>query len=87
MEHTLYLGAGHFIQVVSPTSGRILVKKIKRAFHDAELDDNNINSDVLGSDLVGDDSDNDDDDLETGEFSIEDTIGKSLALIKQVSTV
>ena len=87
MEHALHLGAGHFIQVVSPTSGHILVKKIKKVFHDAELDDDNIDLDVLGSDLGGDDSDNNDDDSEAAEFSVRDTIGKCLALVKQVSTV
>jgi len=87
MEHALHLGAGHFIQVISPTSGRILVKKIKKVFHDAELDDDNIDLDVLGSDLGGDDSDNNDDDSEAAEFSVRDTIGKCLALVKQVSTV
>ena len=39
MEHAIHLSAGHFIQVVSPTSAHILVKKIKKAFHDAQLDD------------------------------------------------
>ena len=74
MEHALHLGASHFIQVVSPRSGRILVKKIKKAFHDAELDDNNIDFDALEADLGGDNNDaNDDDDddnaaLEAAEF-------------------
>jgi hypothetical protein len=93
MEHALHLGAGHFIQVVSPRSGRILVKKIKKAFHDAELDDDNIDFDALEADLGGDNNDADDDDdddnaaSEAAEFSVGDTIGKSLALVKQVSTV
>ena len=93
MEHTLHLGAGHFIQVVSPRSGRILVKKIKKAFHDAKLDDDNIDFDALEADLGGDNNDTDDDDdddnaaSEAAEFSVGDTIGKSLALVKQVSTV
>ena len=93
MEHALHLGTGHFIQVVSPRSGRILVKKIKKAFHDAELDDDNINFDALEADLGGDNNDADDDDndnnaaSEAAEFSVGDTIGKSLALVKQVSTV
>ena len=59
MEHALHLGAGHFIQVVSPRSGRILVKKIKKAFHDAELDDDNIDFDALEADLGGDNNDAD----------------------------
>ena len=101
MEHPIHLGAGHFIQVVSPTSARILVKKIKKAFHDAQLDDDNIDFDALEADLGGDDDDNDnaddanneaddndeDADDEAADFTVGDTIGKSLALVKQVSTV
>jgi hypothetical protein len=101
MEHAIHLGAGHFIQVVSPTSARILVKKIKKAFHDAQLDDDNIDFDALEADLGGDDDDNDnaddanneaddndeDADDEAADFTVGDTIGKSLALVKQVSTV
>ena len=64
MEHALHLGAGHFIKVVSPTSGRSFANKIN------DDDDNS-----------GDNSDS----LEV-EFSVGDTIGKSLALVNQVST-
>jgi hypothetical protein len=100
MEHAVHLGAGHFIQVVSPTSARILVKKIKKAFRNAQLDDDNIDFDALEADLGGDDDndnaddanneadDNDEDaDDEAADFTVGDTIGKSLALVKQVSTV
>src|ERR1700735_5407401 len=94
MEHAVHLGAGHFIQVVSLTSACILVKKIKKAFHDAQLDDDNIDFDALEADLGGDDDDNDeaddndeDADDEAADFTVGDTIGKSLALVKQVSTV
>ena len=93
MEHALHLGTGHFIQVVSPRSGHILIKKIKKAFHNAELDDDNIDFDALEADLGGDNNNADDDDnddnaaSEAAEFSVGDTIGKSLALVKQVSTV
>lgn len=100
MEHAIHLGAGHFIQVVSPTSARILVKKIKKAFRDGELDvvdDDSINFDALEADLGGggcnddNDNDNDKDDKDDGDaaadFTVGDTIGKTLALVKQVSTV
>ena len=93
MEHALHLGTGHFIQVVSPRSGRILIKKIKKAFHDVKLDDNNIDFDALEADLGGDNNNADDDDnddnaaSEAAEFSVGDTISKSLALVKQVSMV
>ena len=98
MEHAVHLGAGHFIRAVSPTSRRILAKKIKKAFHDASLDEDNIDIDTLEDDLGGDgddeDGDDDDDDdndsdaaSEAADFSVGDTIGKSLALVKQVSIV
>jgi hypothetical protein len=100
MEHAVHLGAGHFIQVVSPTSACILVKKIKKAFHNAQLDDDNIDFNALEADLGGDDDndnaddanneadDNDEDaDDKAADFTVGDTIGKSLTLVKQVSTV
>jgi hypothetical protein len=40
MEHVLHLSAGHFIKVVSLTSGHILVDKIKN-------DNDNLNSSDL----------------------------------------
>jgi hypothetical protein len=42
MEHAVHLGTGHFIKAVSPTSARTLVKKIRKAFHNAQLDDDNM---------------------------------------------
>ena len=91
MEHAVHLSAGHFIQVVLPTSAHILVKKIKKAFCDAQLNDDNIDFNALEADLGGDDDDDndnaDDADDEAADFTVGDTIGKSLALVKQVSTV
>lgn len=92
MEHAIHLGAGHFIRVVSPTSRRNLVKKIKKAFRDGEFDEDNIDIDTLEADLEGGDDDDDDDNdsdaaFDAADFSVGDTIGKSLALVKQVSTV
>ena len=97
MEHTVHLGTGHFIKVVSPTSACILVKKIRKAFCDAQLDDDNIDFDALEADLRGnndDEQDEDDtnnandeaDDKAAAYFTVGDTIGKSLTLVKQVST-
>lgn len=97
MEHAVHLGAGHFIKVVSPTSARALVKKIRKAFRDAQLDDDNIDFDALEADLGGDDdneqeeddtnnADDEADDEAAADFTVGDTIGKSLALVKQVST-
>ena len=97
MEHAVHLGTGHFIKVVSPTSACTLVKKIRKAFHDAQLDDDNIDFDALEADLGGNDddeqdeddtnnADNEADDEAAADFAVGDTIGKSLALVKQVST-
>ena len=90
MEHAVHLGAGHFIRVVSPTSMRALTKKIKKALRNAKLDDDDITLDAdLGDDDDDDDDEDDDDDTASGpgDFTVSDTIGKSLALVKQVSTV
>lgn len=99
IEHAVHLGAGHFIKIVSLTSARILVKKIRKAFHNAQLEDNQIDFDALEADLGGDNNndnehneddtnnaDDDEDDEMTVGFTVGDTIGKSLALVKQVST-
>ena len=93
MEHAIHVSVGHFIQVVSLTSAHVLVTKIKKAFHDAQLDDDNINFEALEADLKGniddnnnaDANNNEDADDEAAYFTIGDTIGKSLALVKQVS--
>ena len=91
MEHAVHLGACHFIQVVSPTSAHVLVKKIKKALHDAKIDDTGIDLDTLEADPAdeddNDDDVNDDDASEAEDFSVGDTIGKSLVLVKQVSTI
>jgi hypothetical protein len=87
MEHAVHLGAGHFIKVVSPTSAHALVKKIRKAFRDAQLDDDNIDFDALEADLGGDDNneqeeddtnnaDDEADDEAAADFTVGDTIGK-----------
>ncbi len=95
MEHAIHLGAGHFIQVVSPTSAHTVIKKIKKVLRNAELDDDSVDFDALEADLGSNDGDdntntNNNDDcatLEEANFTVGDTIGKSLALVRQVSTV
>ena len=93
MEHAIHLGAGHFIKTVSPTSTPALLKKIKRAFRQAQLHDETVDLDALDAGLSGfgeegaDESDEDveADDDESSEFGVGDTIGKALALVKQVN--
>ena len=98
MEHVVHLGAGHFIRVVSPTSACTLIKKFKKALRNGELDDDlSLNANLRGNDDNDNDNDNDSDDGNNGNnddaaseaaaFTIGDTIGKSLALIKQVSSI
>ena len=73
-------------------SAHALAKEIKKAFHNGELGDDAI----LVANLGNDDNNNDDDvnnndgdgnnaASEAGNFTVGDTIGKSLALVKQVS--
>jgi hypothetical protein len=84
MEHAIHLSAGHFIWVVSLTSMHTLTKKIKKALWNAKLDDDDITLDAdLGDDDNDDDNDDDDDTASgPGDFTVGDTIGKSLALVK-----
>ena len=88
MEHTIHLSTCHFIQVVLLTSAHILVKKIKKALHDAKIDDTRIDLNTLEADPTDEDDDNDDNDTSKAEdFSVGDTISKSLMLVKQVSMI
>lgn len=88
MEHTINLAAGHFLMAVSPTSSRKLLKKIRAALRNSELDGSSIDFDALDASLEGvedegeEECENDDDDDE--EFGVGDSIGKALALVKQV---
>lgn len=85
MEHCVHLSAGAVIKEISPTSNGPLMKKIEQAVQQAEFNGNSVDfkaleveiSSVLGSDDNGDSENND--------FTVGDTIGKALALVKQVS--
>lgn len=91
MEHSIDLSACHFVQEVSLSSTSKLMKKIKKAFEDAEISDT-VDLDVLDSHLSGFDfaaddaegGDEDDPDANFSDFDIADSIGKALALVKQV---
>ena len=90
MEHAIHLAAGHFIKTVSPTSSRALLKKVKLAFENAQLGEDTVDLDVLETGLTGfsidegEDTNDDADDDEELAFRVGDTIGKALALVKQV---
>jgi hypothetical protein len=84
MEHSIHLAAGHFITTVSPTSSRRLFNKIQKAFKKAQRSDN-VDVDDEIPELVEDNSDGGDGDEEDmTQFDLSDTIGKALALVKQV---
>lgn len=93
MEHSVDLAAKTFVQVISPSSARKVLKKIKRAFRATSVDDSNtFDIDELDVRLADFDFDgeeeevNEDVDAVTLEedFDAGDTIGKALTLVKQV---
>lgn len=83
MEHTINLAAGHFLMAVSPTSSRKLLKKIKAAVKRSDIDFDALDVSLDGIDYEGADECEEDDD-EDDEFGVGDSIGKALALVKQV---
>ena len=91
MEHSLHLGARHFVEGVAPTPGRAVLKKVHAVFQNAQRgEDGDLDLDELNEELGGIDEDvdcecdSDDEDEEGVPFSIGDTIGKALALVTQV---
>jgi hypothetical protein len=87
MEHSVHLAAGHFITTVSPTSSRRLLNKIRKAYKKAQPNDN-VDEELAELDEEdgdeGDEGDKDGEDEEGTNFDLSDTIGKALALVKQV---
>jgi hypothetical protein len=89
MEHSIDLTAHHFVQAVSPSSASKLVKKIKKAFEGADISDT-VELDELDSRFAGFDFANkeeeggDEDDDSDSQFDVVDSVGKALALVKQV---
>jgi hypothetical protein len=88
MEHSIDLSAKHFVNAVAPSSTRKLLKKMKNAFDGVELDDD-LDLDALDARLAECDLDDVEDDEEaSGEsFDMGNSIGKALALVKQVSVL
>ena len=84
------VAACHFIQDVIPSSTQKIIKKIKHALQDANIDDT-VDLDALDVHLASRDFDgNGDSEVEDGDkeifdnFDIADAVGKALALMKQV---
>ena len=92
MEHSIDLSACHFIKGVAPSSTQKIMKKIKRAFEEADIEDT-ADLDVLDTrlgELNSDDDDDDDMDSDEADqessdkVDVADSVGKALALVKQV---
>ena len=86
MEHSIDLAACHFIQDVAPSSTQKIIKKIKHALQDADIEDT-VDLDALDAHLALRDFDgNGDSEAEEifDNFDIADAVGKALALVKQV---
>jgi len=98
MEHSLHIAAKHFVEAVAPASPTSIRKKVKAALRKAHMNGNlgDLNEEFSHIDLPqdftddefnqmveGDDSDSDDDD----DLTSGDSLGKALALVKQVSTL
>jgi len=96
MEHSVDLSAHHFLQEVSPSTAQKLIAKIKAAFQNADLDSENPDLDNFNTclaDFNSEDLDNSADNSCSDEseannhgviLDIADSVGKALALVKQV---
>lgn len=88
MEHAVHLAAAHFVTEVAPTSPSKLVKKVKEALHAVATDADSADLAALNEQLsafeIDGDADPDDSDDEAGDGDLSDTLGKALALVKQV---
>jgi hypothetical protein len=73
MEHSLHLGARHFVEEVAPMSAHAVLKKVQGV--DVRSDDEYIEEE-LGT--------LDDEDNDGGSFTVGDTVGKALALVTQI---
>ena len=87
MEHSLHLGAGHFVRSIAPTTSSAVVKRAKRVFNNARARKGD-DLDRLDAELAdikdGDDTGREAPDDDEYEFAVADTVGKALALVKQV---
>ena len=98
MEHSLHLGAEHFVRGVAPTSSRKILKTVQRVVRNAcdsvAYDLDQLNTELSaeladiddGGEGGGDDEVADNEDSEV-EYEVADSIGKALALVNQVSYI
>jgi hypothetical protein len=91
MEHSLHIACKRFVKAIAPASLAAICKKVKdvlqKASANGELDLHQYDSKLMDIGLESDgDPDNNESDNTDTEFSSGDTLGKVLALVKQVST-
>ena len=96
MEHSLHVASKHFVEAVAPASPTSICKKVKAALvkarNNGELNLDEFDEALSSIDLenVGDQNDGDGDEDDDGnddddsDFTPGDSLGKALALVKQV---
>ena len=86
MEHSLHLGAEHFVRGVAPTSSHKILKKVQHGGEAYDLDQ--FNTELTDIEDKGEGGDRDEvvDGEDSGvEYNVADSIGKALALVNQIS--
>lgn len=76
MEHSIHLGAGHFIEGVSPTAAGSIIKKMRNHKRQQPLNESDNDE--------GSDGDDDGTNEDTEALTAGDAVGKGLALVNQV---
>jgi hypothetical protein len=89
MEHSLHIAAKHFVEAVAPATPTTIRKKVnsalKKAHKNGHLDLDNIDTVLSAINGDGDDEDDEDDEGDIN-FTSGDSLGKAIALVKQVYT-
>lgn len=91
MEHSLHITAKHFVEAMAPASPTCIQKKVKAALEKAQ-DNGQLNLDQFNEalttlnpdDVDGPDNGRGDSEDDDAEFTSGDSLGKALALVKQV---
>ena len=89
MEHCIHLGAGAFINAVTPTAARNVMKKVKNTLKCVQLGDESLDlKEVTAALEAAEATSKDDSDIGDGkddeDFNVGDASGKILTFVKQV---
>ncbi|KAF8976837.1 hypothetical protein BDQ17DRAFT_1417641 [Cyathus striatus] len=89
MEHALHLAAKHFVETIVPTTSTAITKKVraalKKSSHRGDLDLDELDHELAEINLDEPDTDgNSESDNEDFSFHPGDSLGKALALVKQI---